>query len=211
MRRQRPGTGRRPRAGGRARSGRRSIRQCSNAGRDCTRSIARRATVRRRAVARRGPNLLRSPVILDDQDGELLLPIVRAGRPERGMPPRPDLTEARSRTSPPSSERCEPPGGIPARNRPATIVVGDAAAGQAYFAATCAKCHSATGDLKGLATKYPRPAPAAAGSGWPVPPPADAARLRARAPKPSPSQSRCRRGRSGRRDAGASRRLHRVD
>jgi len=45
----------------------------------------------------------------------------------------------------------------PGRNRPATIVVGDAAQGQTYFGATCAKCHSPAGDLKGLATKYPEP------------------------------------------------------
>ena len=37
------------------------------------------------------------------------------------------------------------------------IVVGDAAAGQRYFAANCASCHSATGDLQGLATRYPDP------------------------------------------------------
>src|SRR5437667_3501173 len=34
-----------------------------------------------------GPNLLRSPVVLGDQNGELIVPVVRSGRPERGMPP----------------------------------------------------------------------------------------------------------------------------
>ncbi|MEP6717314.1 MAG: c-type cytochrome [Terriglobia bacterium] len=34
------------------------------------------------------------------------------------------------------------------------ILVGDAKAGQAYFAKACAGCHSATGDLKGIAGKY---------------------------------------------------------
>src|SRR6187401_283664 len=34
-----------------------------------------------------GPNLLRSAVILDDQAGELLLPVVRMGRADKGMPP----------------------------------------------------------------------------------------------------------------------------
>ena len=37
------------------------------------------------------------------------------------------------------------------------ILVGDAKAGQAYFAKSCAQCHSVTGDLKGLASKYPEP------------------------------------------------------
>jgi cytochrome c oxidase cbb3-type subunit 3 len=37
------------------------------------------------------------------------------------------------------------------------IVVGDAGAGQKYFAANCASCHSTTGDLQGLAARYPDP------------------------------------------------------
>ncbi len=36
------------------------------------------------------------------------------------------------------------------------IVVGDAKAGQAYFAATCASCHSAA-DMQGIATRVPDP------------------------------------------------------
>jgi cytochrome c oxidase cbb3-type subunit III len=34
------------------------------------------------------------------------------------------------------------------------VVTGNARAGQAYFAAHCAACHSATGDLAGIAKKY---------------------------------------------------------
>ena len=34
-----------------------------------------------------GPNLLRSPLVLNDQDGELILPIVRGARADKGMPP----------------------------------------------------------------------------------------------------------------------------
>jgi cytochrome c oxidase cbb3-type subunit 3 len=33
--------------------------------------------------------------------------------------------------------------------------VGDASAGQAYFAANCSSCHSATGGLKGIAARIP--------------------------------------------------------
>jgi cytochrome c oxidase cbb3-type subunit 3 len=43
----------------------------------------------------------------------------------------------------------------PGRMRPPTILVGDAKAGEAYFNAKCASCHSVTGDLKGIATKIP--------------------------------------------------------
>ena len=43
------------------------------------------------------------------------------------------------------------------RMRPPTIVVGDAKAGEAYFKSHCASCHSTTGDLKGVASKYTDP------------------------------------------------------
>ena len=39
------------------------------------------------------------------------------------------------------------------RQKPPTILVGDAAAGKAFFAAKCASCHSAAGDLRGVASK----------------------------------------------------------
>jgi cytochrome c oxidase cbb3-type subunit 3 len=45
----------------------------------------------------------------------------------------------------------------PGRMRPETIVVGDAKAGHAYFESKCATCHSASGDLKGIATRIPTP------------------------------------------------------
>jgi cytochrome c oxidase cbb3-type subunit III len=102
-----------------------------------------------------GPNLLRSSALLDDRDGELLAPIIRTGRPEKGMPPRPDLSDGQIREMATFLRTLRTSGRDPARNRPATIVVGDAAAGRAYFASTCAKCHSATGDLRGIASRYP--------------------------------------------------------
>src|SRR5205814_8675670 len=36
-----------------------------------------------------GVNLLRSQLVLSDLAGELILPVVHAGRPEKGMPPMP--------------------------------------------------------------------------------------------------------------------------
>lgn len=104
-----------------------------------------------------GPNLLRSPVILDDQAGELLLPVVRMGRADKGMPPRPDLSDGQIRDIATFLRNLRTTGRDPGRNRPATIVVGDADAGRQFFAQTCARCHSAAGDLKGLASKYTDP------------------------------------------------------
>jgi mono/diheme cytochrome c family protein len=41
----------------------------------------------------------------------------------------------------------------PGRMRPPTILVGDAKAGQRYFEDKCASCHSTSGDLMGIATR----------------------------------------------------------
>src|SRR5438309_7870860 len=41
-----------------------------------------------------GPNLLRAQLVLDDQNGELILPVVQNGRPDRGVPAL-NLTTAR--------------------------------------------------------------------------------------------------------------------
>ena len=43
------------------------------------------------------------------------------------------------------------------RNQPLTILVGDAAAGAEYFKTTCASCHSVTGDLKGIGSRFDDP------------------------------------------------------
>jgi cytochrome c oxidase cbb3-type subunit 3 len=106
-----------------------------------------------------GPNLLRSQVVLTDQHGELILPIVHGARAERGMPaiPLPDddvvaiaeyihsvLASARPQGAPPESEAPPP-----------NALVGDASAGSTYFASKCASCHSPTGDLAGIGTRLP--------------------------------------------------------
>jgi cytochrome c oxidase cbb3-type subunit 3 len=43
------------------------------------------------------------------------------------------------------------------RERPASILVGDASAGETVFKTRCASCHSPTGDLQGLATRFEDP------------------------------------------------------
>ena len=111
-----------------------------------------------------GPNLLRSQLVLRDRDGELMWPVVRDGQSTPGgseMPPQ-SLSEDDSRAVAvyihsilaTASRQGGPP---PGPELELDILVGDAAAGQAYFAATCAACHSATGDLAGIATRIPEP------------------------------------------------------
>lgn len=109
-----------------------------------------------------GPNLLRSQVALSDQHGELIGSIVHGARQDKGMPAfnlsdsdvvavaeyiHSVLAEVGRQGRPPGAED------IPALK----VIVGNPAAGKAYFAAKCASCHSVTGDLKGYAAKYTDP------------------------------------------------------
>ena len=111
-----------------------------------------------------GSNLLRSQLALNDQDGELIGPVITQGRQNPGMPAMPAIplppedqravaayihsvhATMRGQGSPPSGPAVE-----------LNILVGDAKAGEAYFKANCSSCHSPTGDLQGIATRFPNP------------------------------------------------------
>jgi cytochrome c oxidase cbb3-type subunit 3 len=112
-----------------------------------------------RGGATGGPNLLRSAVVLNDQAGELIQPIVRGARADKGMPPIPITDDdvravaeyIHSLISTARGQGAPPPTDAP----PPNALVGDPAAGQAYFAAKCSSCHSPTGDLSGIGTRLP--------------------------------------------------------
>ena len=85
----------------------------------------------------------------------------RRGAPERGMPPFPAseedikaIVEFIHSLTGASRGQGAPPG---AEGPPPNIVIGDATAGQAFFAANCSSCHSPTGDLQGIAHEVPDP------------------------------------------------------
>jgi cytochrome c oxidase cbb3-type subunit III len=110
-----------------------------------------------------GPNLLRSQLVLNDQGGELITPVVQGGRMNPGMPVMPPLnipegdvkaiaTYIHSVTASARGQGA-PPAGAPVE---LNIVVGDAKAGQAYFAAKCSTCHSEK-DMQGIATRLGEP------------------------------------------------------
>ncbi len=109
-----------------------------------------------------GPNLLRSQLVLGDRQGESMWPVMRDGQSspgEESMPPQP-LTEDDGRAVAEFIHSilasATPQGGPPRGDRvELNVLVGDAAAGEVYFAATCAACHSAGGDLQGIATRIP--------------------------------------------------------
>jgi mono/diheme cytochrome c family protein len=100
------------------------------------------------------PDLVRSLLVLDDEKGILIAPVIRDGRPDKGMP-KLNLTE------PQISDivawlhvRTYSAGH---RNTYAfkDVVTGDAQKGEAYFngEGKCNTCHSPTKDLAGIAAK----------------------------------------------------------
>lgn len=103
-----------------------------------------------------GPSLLRSGLVLDDQNGELLAPVIQNGRPEAGMP---KFAFSKEQVADVAAfiHTFRAAGYDESRVKPTNIVVGDAKAGEAFFKQRCASCHSATGDLRGLASKITDP------------------------------------------------------
>ena len=99
-----------------------------------------------------GPSLLRSAVVLADQQGELIGPLLQQGREDRGMP-KFGFTPDQTADLAVFLHSFGVAGYDPSRQKPPTIVVGNAKAGEAYFNRTCASCHSTAGDLQGLATR----------------------------------------------------------
>jgi mono/diheme cytochrome c family protein len=107
------------------------------------------------AGTEQAPSLVRSPLVRADVNGDQLGPMIKAGRPNLGMPSFASLTpqdlsaiiaflhfrlsEARGRKMPDVSQ-----------------LLGDEKAGVAFFNSRggCNKCHSPTGDLKAIGAKY---------------------------------------------------------
>lgn len=113
-----------------------------------------------------GPNLLRSQLVLGDQAGEAIIPLVQKGKPaSQGGPPMPafplpltDIQAIAEYIHNVVSKKQNQGGPPPEPDKPLNILVGDPRRGQQYFAAQCQGCHSATGDLKGIATRVSNPA-----------------------------------------------------
>lgn len=114
-----------------------------------------------RGSASGNPNLLRSQPGLTDKHGENLVPIMLGTAPDMAGHKidisndeatavaayvRSVLAQIGSQGRPPGES-----------SRAPNILVGDAAGGKQYFAAHCASCHSAEGDLKGFGTKVSSP------------------------------------------------------
>jgi mono/diheme cytochrome c family protein len=104
-----------------------------------------------------GPNLRRSSIVLNDQRGEKIGVVVKNGVKGTAMPAFSRMTDAQVADIAEYLHSFAVSNGGGIAERPKSILVGDAAAGRAYFQRTCAACHTAGGDLAHLATRYPDP------------------------------------------------------
>lgn len=111
-----------------------------------------------------GPDLTRSKLVTADVNGEKISAIIRNGRPDRGMPPF-DRSEqqiaglvAFIHTRQQSELAASGPKGSGGRKGvdPEDLQTGNIEAGKKYFEETgsCVNCHSASGDLAGIASRY---------------------------------------------------------
>jgi cytochrome c oxidase cbb3-type subunit III len=101
-----------------------------------------------------GPNLLRSDLVLNDKNGEAIAQVVQNGR---GEMPRLNLSNEQVSDIAAFIHSFRVGGYDVSRMTPPSILVGDAMAGEKAFQANCASCHSATGDLKGIASRISEP------------------------------------------------------
>lgn len=106
-----------------------------------------------------GPDLTQSKLVLSDKTGEKIAAVIREGRPDNKMP---GFNFSQSETSNIIAfihSREEAAKAHPGGRRGVAVAdlqTGNAQAGKLYFdgAGGCAKCHSATGDLAGVAKRY---------------------------------------------------------
>ncbi len=121
-----------------------------------------------------GPNLVRSTVVLHDEKGEEIGPIIKNGRPQAGMPAFPgfkpediynvsqylhlqiELAANRGTYS-------QTYGNLRGKTS------GDPQKGSVFFQANCSTCHSVTKDLARIGTKFSQPVAMQARFLWPAP------------------------------------------
>jgi cytochrome c oxidase cbb3-type subunit 3 len=105
-----------------------------------------------------GPDLTRSLLVAEDVRGDKIIPLVHSGRADKGMPPQ-NLPDADLNAIVAFIHDAKTKADSLEGNRrtvdPADLATGNADAGRAFFngAGGCAKCHSPTGDLAGIASR----------------------------------------------------------
>src|SRR3984885_8749830 len=99
------------------------------------------------------PDLIRSILVLDDEKGILIAPVLKNGRPDEGMP-KLGLTDPQVADLVAWLHLQTYAAGHRTTYAFHDILTGDAKKGEDYFSATCSSCHSATGDLQGIGSRY---------------------------------------------------------
>ena len=109
------------------------------------------------AAGKSAPDLIRSQLVLHDEGGSLIGPVIHNGRPDRGMPAFPALTNQQIAdiavfSTLAKASKLQTVSAMSYKD----LVTGNAKAGEAYFngAGRCSSCHSPTGDLAGIATRF---------------------------------------------------------
>jgi cytochrome c oxidase cbb3-type subunit III len=108
------------------------------------------------AAGKSAPDLIRSQLVLHDEGGSLIGPVIHNGRTDRGMPAFPALT---------NEQIADIAAFLRLRKQETSnrfgytiqgLLTGDSKAGEAYFngEGKCSTCHSPTGDLAGIAKRF---------------------------------------------------------
>ena len=106
-----------------------------------------------------GSDLTRSKLVAQDVAGDKIAEVLRQGRPEKGMPPFAfSATQVAELVAFIHEQRAQAKlhNGSRRGVDVADLQTGNVAAGKQYFngAGGCASCHSPTGDLAGIASRY---------------------------------------------------------
>jgi cytochrome c oxidase cbb3-type subunit 3 len=110
------------------------------------------------ATGNRAPDLLRSISLSHDTNGEVVAPIIKNGRPDKGMPAFATLNDKQIADIVHFLHKqaydALHSNGVPRDYPLAKLLTGKPAAGKTFFDANCGSCHSVTGDLAGVAKKH---------------------------------------------------------
>lgn len=109
-----------------------------------------------RANGAEGPDLVRSAVVLHDEKGELVGPVILKGRPDKGMPAFANLTPAQAADIAEFLHMRVELAANRGLYKVQNVVTGNVKAGEAYFngAGRCNTCHSVTGDLAKVGARF---------------------------------------------------------
>src|SRR5579863_522463 len=106
-----------------------------------------------------GPDLTRSDLVAADTRGDRIVPLLREGRPDAGMPSfhlDDEELQAIAAFIHTQANKFATLAGGRRTVEPEDLATGNAQDGRVYFngAGGCSGCHSVTGDLAGVATRY---------------------------------------------------------